>query len=83
MVLRSGQAAAVPPEPDALANCCTLWFPMPSWQQRGTDPATSSTEPIPAEAARAQLLDLDGSEHTLTELWRDRPVVLVFLRHFG
>lgn len=56
---------------------------MPSRQQRGPDPATFSTEPIPAEAAGAQLLGLDGSQHTLTELWRERPVVLVFLRHFG
>jgi hypothetical protein len=25
----------------------------------------------------------DGSHHRLGDLWRDRPVVLVFLRHFG
>ena len=26
---------------------------------------------------------IDGARHALGELWRDRPVVLVFLRHFG
>jgi hypothetical protein len=25
----------------------------------------------------------DGAEHRLGELWRERSVVLVFLRHFG
>ena len=25
----------------------------------------------------------DGSERLLSELWRDRPLVLVFLRHLG
>ena len=28
-------------------------------------------------------LDLDGREVRLGSLWRERPVVLVFLRHFG
>lgn len=25
----------------------------------------------------------DGDTHRLGDLWRERPVVLVFLRHFG
>jgi hypothetical protein len=25
----------------------------------------------------------DGGTHRLGDLWRERPVVLVFLRHFG
>jgi peroxiredoxin len=25
----------------------------------------------------------DGTEHRLGDLWAERPVVLVFLRHFG
>jgi hypothetical protein len=25
----------------------------------------------------------DGGNHRLGDLWRDRPLVLVFLRHFG
>lgn len=29
------------------------------------------------------LPDADGSEHRLGDLWRDRPVVLVWLRHYG
>jgi len=26
---------------------------------------------------------VDGADHRLADLWRDRPVVLIFLRHFG
>ena len=33
--------------------------------------------------AGLRLADADGAEHRLGDLWRDRPVVLVFLRHFG
>ncbi len=29
------------------------------------------------------LLDADGGVLPFESLWRDRPVVLVFLRHFG
>jgi hypothetical protein len=29
------------------------------------------------------LVDGTGAPHRLGDLWRDRPVVLVFLRHFG
>ena len=29
------------------------------------------------------LPDQDGTPHRLGDLWRDKPVVLVFLRHFG
>jgi hypothetical protein len=32
---------------------------------------------------RAVIRDLEGREHALGELWAERPVVLVFLRHFG
>ncbi len=35
------------------------------------------------EAAAAVIRDLGGGEHRLDELWVERPVVLVFLRHFG
>ena len=41
------------------------------------------TERIPEPAARARILDLDGREHELQELWKERPVVLAFVRHFG
>ncbi len=45
--------------------------------------ASASPDQVPNEAARARLLDLDGAEHVLSELWSERPVVLVLLRHFG
>jgi hypothetical protein len=38
---------------------------------------------IPKEAERARIRDLEGGELELQDLWRDGPVVLVFLRHFG
>jgi len=34
-------------------------------------------------AAAAEVEDLDGRRVRLDSLWRARPVVLVFLRHFG
>jgi hypothetical protein len=37
---------------------------------------------LPALSGLA-LPDADGEEHRLGDYWRDRPVVLVFLRHFG
>jgi peroxiredoxin len=30
-----------------------------------------------------RLRDSSGSEVALSDLWRERPLVLVFLRHFG
>lgn len=38
---------------------------------------------VAGEAAAAVIRDLGGGEHRLDELWAERPVVLVFLRHFG
>lgn len=38
---------------------------------------------VPEEAASAKLRDLEGNEIGLHSLWAERPVVLVFLRHFG
>lgn len=29
------------------------------------------------------LIDPDGGEHRLGDLWADRPEVILFLRHFG
>jgi hypothetical protein len=29
------------------------------------------------------VLDLDGNEQPLADFWRDRPAVLVWIRHFG
>ena len=38
---------------------------------------------VSPEAAAAEVEDLDGTRVRLETLWRARPVVLVFLRHFG
>jgi hypothetical protein len=38
---------------------------------------------IDPAAAATEVEDLDGERHRLGSLWRERPVVLVFLRHFG
>jgi hypothetical protein len=35
------------------------------------------------ELGKLTVEDLDGREVRLRELWRDRPAVLVFLRHYG
>jgi len=35
------------------------------------------------EAAAAVIQDLGGADHRLDVLWAERPVVLLFLRHFG
>jgi hypothetical protein len=39
----------------------------------------SSTE----ELGRITVLDADGNEVRLADLWRERPAVLVWLRHYG
>jgi hypothetical protein len=36
-----------------------------------------------AALSGTSLLDANGEPHRLGDLWRDRPIVLVFLRHFG
>jgi len=36
-----------------------------------------------AALAELTLADADGGSRRLGDLWADRPVVLVFLRHFG
>jgi hypothetical protein len=33
--------------------------------------------------ADLKLIDPDGGEHRLGDTWRDRPAVLVWLRHYG
>jgi len=33
--------------------------------------------------ATIELSDWQGEQHVLGSLWRERPVVLVFIRHFG
>ena len=51
----------------------------------GTAKTRQKTNP-PATAAGLEgivLPDHDGAEVRLGDLWRDRPVVLVWLRHYG
>jgi hypothetical protein len=38
---------------------------------------------VPPELGTVVIRDLDGAAVELGSLWRDRPIVLVFLRHFG
>lgn len=38
---------------------------------------------VPDSAAASTLLDLEGRAVLLGDLWRERPVVLAFVRHFG
>jgi hypothetical protein len=40
-------------------------------------------EPVPAELAKAVILDAGGGSVELRSLWADGPLALVFLRHFG
>lgn len=40
-------------------------------------------ERVPEAAARALVRDLQGNERELRQLWAERPVLLVFVRHFG
>ena len=37
----------------------------------------------PLMATSMQVLLSDGSERELKDLWKEQPIVLVFLRHFG
>jgi len=36
-----------------------------------------------AALSDTSLLDAAGASHRLGDLWSERPIVLVFLRHFG
>jgi hypothetical protein len=38
---------------------------------------------IARKLAHIELEDWQGERRRLEELWRERPVVLVFIRHFG
>ena len=40
-------------------------------------------ETVPPELAACELSDEKGGKVRLGDLWRDRPVVLAFVRHFG
>jgi hypothetical protein len=38
---------------------------------------------IATRLAGIELEDPDGARHSLGDLWRQKPIVLVFIRHFG
>jgi hypothetical protein len=38
---------------------------------------------IAAKLADVEVLDLDGKPQALGTVWKDQPVVLVFIRHYG
>jgi peroxiredoxin len=40
-------------------------------------------KPVPEALARVEVLGRDGAKRSLGELWREGPVVLVYLRHFA
>lgn len=45
--------------------------------------ATASTTPDAAALADIVLPDQEGHDVRLGDLWKDRPVALVWLRHYG
>ena len=47
------------------------------------DPARKGTMRIARRLAGIELVDDQGRAVRLGSLWADRPVVLVFIRHFG
>ena len=48
-----------------------------SERQRAAAPARAD------ELGELTLVDLDGNDVRLGDVWRERPVVLVWLRHYG
>jgi hypothetical protein len=37
----------------------------------------------PDELAAATVVDTDGKSHAMGDLWRERPALLLWVRHFG
>jgi len=48
-----------------------------------SDAAQSTAAPAAKAIADVVLPDQDGNEVRLGDLWRERPVALVWLRHYG
>jgi hypothetical protein len=44
---------------------------------------TPATETMDVDLGEAPILDVEGRAVPLSSLWRDRTVVLSFVRHFG
>ena len=43
----------------------------------------STTSGVAHRLSELELSDWQGEPNRLGELWRERPIVLVFIRHFG
>jgi len=52
-------------------------------RQGGGEAAATLTGVDIGRLQEVTLSDADGVRHRLGDLWADRPVILVFLRHFG
>ncbi len=46
-------------------------------------PASETPRAVPHPLAAATVYDLQGNAVTLGDTWKTKPVVLVFVRHFG
>jgi cytochrome oxidase Cu insertion factor (SCO1/SenC/PrrC family) len=46
-------------------------------------PATEATMRLSTRLSEIELRDSEGEPTRLGSLWQERPVVLVFIRHFG
>lgn len=40
-------------------------------------------ERVSEALGRVEIVDTDGKPHQMNELWRDRPVLIMWVRHFG
>ena len=40
-------------------------------------------EHVPEALSQAEVVDEQGQPHKMDELWRERPAVIHFVRHFG
>jgi hypothetical protein len=40
-------------------------------------------EKVPEKLAQAEVLDDAGQPHRVADLWKERPAVIHFVRHFG
>src|SRR5438552_9099240 len=79
-----------------LVLTCTfvMWSSCGRWRRRTIRGGPHSRLGTPLGAASVRVMDLDllgnqellgadGARHRLGDFWADKPVVLVFLRHFG
>ena len=56
---------------------------MAATSAHGARSSVTVGQPVPATFAEAQVVDADSLARPLADAWRDRPAILIFLRHFG